>query len=115
MYIYILLVILLQYEHFGMFTSCFVQVFVLCIHDACMLHFCRLGLERGKTADECLSIMTNLLEKHGQGGACSEDGYMTYHNSFIIADRSGAWILETLGKHWAAECVKCTSIYIYIS
>ncbi|CAG9768256.1 unnamed protein product [Ceutorhynchus assimilis] len=64
----------------------------------------RLGLERGSTADEALEIITNLLEKYGQGGPCSKtDKGFTYHNSFLIADPSCAWVLETSGKHWVAE------------
>ncbi|KAI4466423.1 secernin [Holotrichia oblita] len=64
----------------------------------------RLGLERSSSADEALEIITNLLEKYGQGGPCSNiDTALTYHNSFIIADPQVAWVLETCGKHWAAQ------------
>ena len=54
-----------------------------------------------------MDVITELLEKYGQGGNCMEDecGF-TYHNSFLISDRTEAWILETSGKYWAAERVE---------
>jgi secernin len=64
----------------------------------------RLGLERGGTAADALAAITGLLEAHGQGGACAEnDPGFAYHNAFLIADGSEAWVLETAGRHWAAE------------
>lgn len=64
----------------------------------------RLGLERSSNADEALEMITQLLEKYGQGGPCSNsDEGFAYHNSFLIADSSSAWVLETCGKHWVAE------------
>ncbi|XP_010792819.1 secernin-3 isoform X1 [Notothenia coriiceps] len=64
----------------------------------------RLGLERADTAEKAVDVITELLKKYGQGGSCMEDqGSFTYHNSFLISDRKEAWLLETSGKHWAAE------------
>lgn len=69
----------------------------------------RLGLERANTAGKALNVIVDLLERYGQGGNCMEDrGSFTYHNSFLIADRKEAWILETAGKYWAAEKVEET-------
>lgn len=77
-----------------------------------MLFHCRLGLERSSSATEALEVITQLLEKYGQGGPCSKsDPTLVYHNSFIIADATTAWVLETSGKHWVAEQItsKCFS------
>ena len=66
----------------------------------------RLSLERSTSAQECVDILTQLLETHGQGGACAQnDPSFTYHNSFLIADPTEAWILETAGRHWVAKHV----------
>jgi len=67
----------------------------------------RLGLERGATAEEAVQVMVELLETHGQGGGCGyENRNFTYHNSFIVADPCGAFVLETAGKHYAIEVVR---------
>jgi dipeptidase len=66
----------------------------------------RLGLERASSADEALDVITSLLEAHGQGGNCAYDGELRYHNGFLIADRTSAWVLETAGRHWIAERVE---------
>ena len=63
----------------------------------------RLALERATNAREAVAEITSLIEEHGQGGWC---GYrhkrFRYHNSFIVADHTQAWVLETAGPFWAA-------------
>ena len=66
----------------------------------------RLALERADDADGAVEVIVSLLERHGQGGAASRDhpGF-TYDNSFLVADRSGAVVIETAGRTWATERV----------
>ncbi len=67
----------------------------------------RLALERATTAEGAVSVMVDLLEYHGQGGPCSyERPSFTYDNSFLVADPSGAFVLETAGRDWASETVR---------
>jgi dipeptidase len=67
----------------------------------------RLALERATTAEGAVSTIVDLLECHGQGGPCSyERPEFTYDNSFLVADPSGAIVLETAGRHWASEAVR---------
>jgi secernin len=66
----------------------------------------RLGLERSETARQALDVVTGLLETHGQGGPAVMGTTAGYHNSFLIADATEAWILETSAKQWAARQVE---------
>ncbi|MBN1614886.1 MAG: C69 family dipeptidase [Deltaproteobacteria bacterium] len=63
----------------------------------------RLALERADCAARALETITSLLETCGQD-ACGgyENRSLYYHNSFIIADKKEAYVLETAGRQWAA-------------
>lgn len=66
----------------------------------------RLGLERARTADDALDVITTLVEAHGQGGSGEQDHDEPYHSSFLIADAHQAWVLETSDRTWAARRVE---------
>lgn len=66
----------------------------------------RLALERARTAEEGVGVITRLLEEFGQGGNCSPTHTFLYHNSFLLADPAEAWVLETAGRQWAARRVR---------
>ena len=63
----------------------------------------RLGLERGATAAQAVDVITGLLERYGQGGSCGHMARRYYDNSFIIADATEVYVLETIGRRWAVE------------
>lgn len=63
----------------------------------------RLGLERGRTAQEALEVMTALLETHGQGGVADQVHSEAYFSSFLISDAHQGWVLETSGRSWVAR------------
>lgn len=67
----------------------------------------RLALERARTTDQALEVITSLLEEYGQD-ACGgyEDRKMFYDNSFLIADGKTARVLETAGRYWASKKIE---------
>ncbi len=66
-----------------------------------------LSLQRSQSAQEALTVITDLLTKYGQGGVSSlVDPHMVQHNSYIIADLTEAWVLETANKFWVAKKVQ---------
>ncbi|XP_021562594.1 secernin-2 isoform X2 [Carlito syrichta] len=67
----------------------------------------RLALERSSSALEALHVITGLLERYGQGGNCREDPEpFCYNNTFLLADCTEAWVLETAGRLWAAQRIQ---------
>jgi secernin len=68
----------------------------------------RLGLERGRTAQESLTAMCALVEEYGQWGSgvpgeAPSSG--AYDNSYLIADSREVWVLETSGTRSVARRV----------
>jgi hypothetical protein len=61
----------------------------------------RLGLERARTAAEAVEVLTGLLEAIGQGGIADAAHQAAYDSSFLIADPTEAFVLETAGSDYA--------------
>ncbi len=68
----------------------------------------RLCLERAATAEAGVEVLVGLLEGHGQGGSGHEGADRPYWSSFLLADPTAAWVVETSGRAWAAEQVERT-------
>ena len=66
----------------------------------------RLALERAATAREAIEVITGLLETYGQKARASMLTARYYENSFILADKSECWVLETAGREWIARQIK---------
>lgn len=67
----------------------------------------RLVLERAASARQGVDVLLALLAEHGQGGGCGhERRQFSYHNSFLVADTTGAFVVETAGRHSAVEVVR---------
>jgi hypothetical protein len=65
----------------------------------------RLGLERASTAQEWVEVVTALLERYGQGGTGHDGMDRPYWSSFLVADRTSAYVVETSGSTYAVEPV----------
>jgi len=72
----------------------------------CGMDLVRLGLERAERAEAAVEIIIGLIERYGQGGSGFVHVDWPYHNSFLIADPSEAWLLETSARNWAARRIE---------
>jgi len=63
----------------------------------------RLVLERCSTSNEGKNEIISLLNKYGQGGNCGFTSKFYYHSSFLLVDANEGWIIETIGKEYAAK------------
>ncbi|CAF3281038.1 unnamed protein product, partial [Rotaria sp. Silwood2] len=63
----------------------------------------RLVLERCSTSGQGKDTIIFLLNKYGQGGNCGFTSKFYYHSSFLLVDSEEGWIIETVGKEYAAK------------
>src|SRR5262249_47286989 len=71
-----------------------------------LIDLLRLMLERATNRHEAVDLVAGLLDEFGQGGNCELRGNSHFDGSFIVSDKTGALVLETAGKEWAAKEVK---------
>jgi secernin len=65
----------------------------------------RLMLERATTCDEALQVFGDALTTHGQGGNCELRGNSHFDSSYLVSDKSSAYVIETAGRDWVARQV----------
>lgn len=68
-----------------------------------LIDLLRLMLERAADRHEAVALTADLLKTYGQGGNCELRGNSHFDGSFIIADKTGALVLETAGRDWATR------------
>ena len=66
----------------------------------------RIGLERSRSAQEAVDVITGLVSEFGQGKFANSDGVRTYDNIYLIADPTSAYVVECVGYEWAVSRVK---------
>ena len=66
----------------------------------------RAALVACASADEAADYLCSFVEGHDQGGNGAYHGKLYYDNSYLVADRKGAWIVETAGHRWARKRVE---------
>lgn len=75
----------------------------------------RLGLERGANAQEAAQVITELVERYGQGASATpfeppERGY--YDNAFLISDPRETLVVEAVGRQTKIQTAPATSCSI---
>ena len=63
----------------------------------------RLALERADTARNGVQVIADLLAVYGQNANANPLFDRRYENSYLLADRSEIWLMETAGRQWAAK------------
>jgi dipeptidase len=63
----------------------------------------RSALEEAETAQAAVDFIAHFVETQSQGGNGAYKGKLFYDNSYLVADFSEAWIIETAGRRWAAR------------
>jgi hypothetical protein len=68
----------------------------------------RLALERATDATEAVDVIGTMIDRYGQGGTGHRDADRPYWSSFLVADPSTAFVIETSGRDRAVEQVDRT-------
>lgn len=72
----------------------------------------RLALERASTAHDAVRVIETLVAEHGQGGSGHDTSgglaRRPYWSSFLVADPTDAWVVETSGNEVASMRVDDT-------
>lgn len=55
----------------------------------------RLALHRSTSAEEAVSVITDLIQRYGEGGDGGFRHSIFYSNGFIVQDASDLWVVET--------------------
>ena len=63
----------------------------------------RLALERARSAECAVETLTSLIERHGQGGVADKTSGEAYFSSYLVADASGSYIIETSARTWVVK------------
>lgn len=66
----------------------------------------RLSLEKGRNARDAASVISDYLERYGQGGSNSRTKGLRYNNSIMISDRDEALVMDLVGREWRIRRVR---------